>query len=95
MENSLITPIIQMVPMQIAGYNQQAHIMQFANGSTIKFGHYDTGSDLEYQGQEFDWIFIDEATQFTEAQFRILGACLRGTSNIPRRMYLTCNIVKG
>lgn len=91
MENSLITPIIQMVPIQIASYNQQAHIMQFANGSTIKFGHYDTGSDLEYQGQEFDWIFIDEATQFSEAQFRVLGACLRGTSNIPRRMYLTCN----
>ena len=65
---------------------QEKGMMQFANGSTIKFGHYDTGSDLEYQGQEFDWIFIDEATQFTEAQFRILGACLRGTSSIPRRM---------
>lgn len=91
MENSLITPIVQMVPIQLASYNRQAHIMEFVNGSTIKFGHYDTGSDMEYQGQEFDWIFIDEATQFTKYQFRILGACLRGTSKIPRRMYLTCN----
>lgn len=91
MENSLITPIISMVPVQIADYNKQAHIMQFCNGSTIKFGHYDTGSDLEYQGQEFDWIFMDEATQFTENQFRTLGACLRGTLSIPRRIYLTCN----
>lgn len=91
MENSLIDPIVKEIPMQLASYNRQAHIMQFTNGSSIKFGHYDTGSDLEYQGQEFDWIFIDEATQFTEPQFRVLGACLRGTTRIPRRMYLTCN----
>lgn len=41
--------------------------------------------------QEYDWIFLEEATQFTEEQFRTLGACLRGATKIPRRMYLTCN----
>ena len=46
---------------------------------------------MEYQGQEYDWIFMDEATQFTEYQFRTLGACLRGATKFPRRMYLTCN----
>lgn len=34
---------------------------------------------------------MDEATQFTEEKFRKLGACLRGSTKIPRRMYLTCN----
>ncbi len=34
---------------------------------------------------------MEEATQFTEEQFRTLGACLRGATDIPRRMYLTCN----
>ena len=34
---------------------------------------------------------MDEATQFSESQFRTLGACLRGATKIPRRMYLTCN----
>lgn len=66
-------------------------MMFFANGSTIKFGHYGPNDDVEYQGLEFDWIFIEEATQFTESQFRTLGACLRGATKIPRRMYLTCN----
>ena len=44
--------------------------MYFANGSTIKFG-YLSGLDSEqaYQGQEYDWIFLDEATTFTEQDF--------------------------
>ncbi|MBQ2697884.1 MAG: phage terminase large subunit, partial [Clostridia bacterium] len=42
-------------------------------------------------GQEYDCIFLDEATQFTEMQFATLTACLRGVGDFPRRMYLTCN----
>lgn len=91
LENSIIVPMRAMIPPQLAAYNGTMHMLFFANGSTIKFGHYGTGDELEYQGQEYDWIFMDEATQFTEYQFRVLGSCLRGTSKIPRRMYLTCN----
>ncbi|MFA6719490.1 MAG: phage terminase large subunit [Prevotella sp.] len=91
LEQTVILPMRTMVPQEIASYNATMHMFFFVNGSTIKFGHYGSGDDLEYQGQEYDWIFIDEATQFTEAQFRTLGACLRGSTKIPRRMYLTCN----
>jgi phage terminase large subunit len=91
LEQSLILPIRKMVPDAIGTYNGSMRMMSFYNGSIIKFGHYGSGDDLEYQGQEYDWIFVDEATQFTESQFRTLGACLRGTLNIKRRMYLTCN----
>lgn len=92
LENSIIEPITKMVPSSVGEYNGSMHTMYFVNGSTIKFGHYSSKEDdMEYQGQEYDWIFIDEATQFTESMFRTLGACLRGTSDIPRRMYLTCN----
>jgi phage terminase large subunit len=66
-------------------------MFSFVNGSIIKFGHYGDSDDAEYQGQEWDWIFMDEATQFTEHQFRVLGACVRGSTKLPRRMYLTCN----
>ena len=41
--------------------------------------------------QEFDWIFMDEATQFTEPEFRLLGGCLRGVNNIPKKFRLTMN----
>ncbi len=51
----------------------------------------DDGDTLQYQGQEFDIIALDEATQLTEYQFSTLKACLRGTNGHPKRMYLTCN----
>lgn len=91
LEQSLILPMRRLTPPALATYNATMRCLLFENGSLIKFGHYGAGDDLEYQGQEYDWVFIDEATQFTEDQFRTLGACLRGTAPIPRRMYLTCN----
>lgn len=91
LEQGLIIPMRKMVPGEVAAYNGTMRMFTFVNGSIIKFGHYGAGDDLEYQGQEYDWIFIDEATQFTESQFRTLGACLRGATKVPRRMYLTCN----
>ena len=89
----MILPMRKLIPQEVAVYNGSMHMFFFANGSTIKFGHYGTSDDDEYQGQEYDWIFMDEATQFTESQFRTLGACLRGATNIPRRMYLTLSLI--
>ena len=64
----------------------------FANGSRIDCGYCDCDRDmLRYQGQEYDIIAIDEATQMTEQVFTVLKACLRGVGDYPRRMYLTCN----
>ena len=102
LEATIIRPMIELINTatvdgrpageQIAVYNGTMRLLTFVNGSTIKFGHLQSMNAItEYQGQEYDWIFIDEATQFTEAQFRTLGACLRGSTEIPRRMYLTCN----
>lgn len=91
LEQNIILPMRKMIPPEVATYNGSMRMMFFVNGSVIKFGHYGNGDDIEYQGQEYDWIFLEEATQFTENQFRTLGACLRGATKIPRRMYLTCN----
>lgn len=64
----------------------------FPNGSRITLGYCAADRDtLRYQGQEYDVIAIDEATQLTEYQFSIFKACLRGASALPKRMYLTCN----
>lgn len=91
LEQGMILPMRAMIPPALADYNGSRRMFRFFNGSVIKFGHYGAGDEQEYQGQEYDWIFLDEATQFTLAQFRTLGACLRGTTALPRRMYLTCN----
>lgn len=73
-------------------YSERDKCMYFQNDSTIKLGYCSSERDtLRYQGQEYDIIAIDEATQLGEYQFRVLSACLRGTKPFPRRMYLTCN----
>ncbi len=76
----------------VAQYREADKAFTFPNGSRLKFGYCDSESDvLQYQGQEYDVIFIDEATQFTEFQYNTLTACLRGSNDFPKRMYLTCN----
>lgn len=93
LQQNHIEPIIKMVPQTVGSYNGSLRTMYFTNGSIIKFGHAQSfdAIDTEYRGQEYDWIFLDEATQFTEQEFRTLGGCLRGVNEIPKRFYLTCN----
>ncbi|SHI11418.1 phage terminase large subunit [Sporobacter termitidis DSM 10068] len=87
-----IEQICKMVPSAAGTYSSTLHAMYFKNGSVIKFGHYSgDASETEYQGQEYDWIFMDEATQFTEREFRFIGSLLRGVNDFPKRFYLTCN----
>lgn len=76
----------------IARWNDNQKRFVFPNGSNIWFGYCSAERDvLRYQGQEYDIIFIDEATQLTEYQFQTFKGCLRGVSGYPKRMYLTCN----
>ncbi len=73
-------------------YSESERAIKFANGSRIYLGFCSCDRDaLRYQGQEYDVVAIDEATQMSEYRFSVFKACLRGTSPFPRRMYLTCN----
>ena len=76
----------------IAKYTDNKKIFLFQNGSIIKLGYCSNENDVnQYQGQEYDVIFMDEATLFSEYQYQTITACLRGTNDFPKRMYLTCN----
>lgn len=76
----------------VAKYNVCNRCFDFVNGSRIKLGYFKSDEDVsQYQGREFDVIAIDEATQITEQMFRTLAASVRGTNNLPKRMYLSCN----
>ncbi|MBQ8758250.1 MAG: phage terminase large subunit [Clostridia bacterium] len=73
-------------------YSETKKCFEFPSGSRLQLGYLDSDSDLlQYQGQEYDIIALDEATQLTEYQFQTLKACLRGANNFPKRMYITCN----
>lgn len=94
MENTLISPMLKLLPASIYNYNKSEHQLTFTNGSIIKFGNmpgYSAATEGKYQGQSYEWLFMDEATQFLESEFRGLAAIVRGANNIPKRMYLTCN----
>ena len=76
----------------LVSYSDADKSLRFSNGSRIFLGYCSCDRDvLRYQGQEYDVIAIDEATQISEYQFSIFKACLRGVEAFPRRMYLTCN----
>lgn len=89
---NLIDPILSWVPNEIYTYNGTEHKMTFYNDSVIKFGHYDgKAAENEYQGTEYDVIFLEEATQLSERAFLFLQSCCRGVNDFPKRIYLTCN----
>jgi phage terminase large subunit len=92
LEENIIRPILRWVPEEIYSYNGTSRLMTFDNGSIIKFGHYDGDSaENEYQGVEYDVVFVDEATQLSERAFRYLQTVIRGVNEFPKRFYLTCN----
>lgn len=76
----------------VARLSKTERVFEFPNKSRIRFGYCDSESDVgQYQGQEYDVIFIDEATQFTEFMYDHIRACNRGINDFPKRIYLTCN----
>ena len=76
----------------VAVYNDRQKALNFTNGSSISFTYCARDGDLDrLQGVEYDVIFIDEATQFSEYQMKTIVACLRGVNDFPKRIYYTCN----
>lgn len=87
-----ILPLRSELPTSLAIYRESEKSFIFCNGSRIRCSYFANESDaLQYQGQEYDIIFLEEATQFSEFTFNVLKACLRGANDFPKRMYLTCN----
>ena len=88
-----IKPFRELLPKEVYSYNDTKKELTLKNGSRILFRYCACDRDLlNFQGTEFDLMYIDEATQFSEEQFRILSACVRGTDAVfPKRVYLTCN----
>lgn len=92
-----IKPIKAMLPVGSYSYNDSKKEMTFPNDSQILFRYLANDGDLDrFQGTECDIMYIDEATQFSEEQFKMLIPCVRGVTarsedKFPKRVYLTCN----
>lgn len=94
-ENHLF-PLLKLLK-GIATYSSTDKEFRFPNGSRIKLGYCDSENDvLQYQGQAYEVIGMEEATHFTERQFLALTECNRISGNMEDktfkpRMYFTCN----
>ena len=89
--NNHINPL-QVQLHGMAKYNKTEKVFTFPNGSTIKFGYCNSDSDLgQYQGAEYDVIFMDEATQLREDWIKRITPSMRGVNEFPKRIYYTCN----
>lgn len=76
----------------LAKYNRTDKMFRFPNGSTISFGYCANDGDLgQYQGAEYDVVFIDEAGLLKEDWVRKIDTCVRGTNSFPKRTYYTLN----
>lgn len=91
LDNNHISPLRGEL-REVAKYNDSKKQFTFGNRSTISFGYCATEADAEqYQGAEYDVIFIDEATNLDELWIRKIIACCRGVNKFPKRVYYTCN----
>lgn len=94
LENPIIQPMLKLLPASIHTYNKTDHMLTLCNGSIIKFSNmpdYSAAVEGKFQGTSWDVLFIDEATQFLESEFRGLVSVVRGDNGFPKRVYLSCN----
>ena len=87
---------LQKILKEIATYKESTKEFVFPNGSRIVLGYCDAEKDvLQYQGQAYEVITLEEATMFTEFQFQALTESNRMSGNMKDdfvpRMYFTCN----
>ncbi len=80
----------------IASYKGVDKAFLFPNGARLKFGYCRNDAELlQYQGQAYDVIFLEECTQFPENVFTTMTESNRSSGLMkepfPPRMYFTCN----
>jgi len=72
LENHII-PFFQKYPELEKFFNKSERIIYWPDGSTTKFGCADNEADIyNFEGKEYDYIFVDEATHFTQIMLEFL-----------------------
>lgn len=79
--------------VEIGGrYNKQEKMWRFPSGALIRFGHCENpGDELNYQGQEYQYIGFDQLEEFTETMYNIIKAQGRSGKGLPVYIRSTAN----
>ena len=76
-----INPFLLKYPELEKYFNKTERIIYFPDGSTTKFGSADNEQDIySFEGKEYDYIFVDEATHCTQMMIEFLKSRNRGSS---------------
>lgn len=92
LRNNHVVPLLSELN-GVALFNESKKTFTFPNGSVIELCYADNLKDVnqKFQGQEFDILCLDEATQIPEEWYDIIRATNRGVNSFPKRIYITCN----
>ena len=93
LDGNHIRPLFRQFPKIRSWYNKSEGVMYLPNGSELMFGHAEHEDDVfNYQGQEFDFVAVEEVTQFTEFQWQyICSSCRTANKAIKPVMWATGN----
>jgi phage terminase large subunit len=73
----MINKLKEELPQNMYRYTEKNHVMKIGK-SRLTFGYCQTKNDIrQFQGIEYDFICIEEITQWTYEEFRILMSSLR------------------
>ena len=81
LEKSIILNFLRKVPVDIMTYSKQQHRALFnSTGSFLEFNHCQFEQDVfKFQSAEYDFMYFDELTHFTEFIYKYLLSRLRTT----------------
>lgn len=93
LEKNIVRQMREMFPdKSICKYNETKHLWTFANGSIIELGYLARESNVYlYQGSEWDFIRVDEATHIPYSSIDYLRTRVRGVNGYPKTMKFSTN----
>lgn len=81
LEKSIIEDWLKYIPQRFYEYNKKEHKATLKNGSFIEFNHCELEEDVyRFQSAQYDRIYFDELTTFTESIYIYLHSRCRTTN---------------
>lgn len=91
LQQNYITPLETQLKGR-AEFKQKDNTFYFTNGSMLICGYCEIEKHVKrYQGNEYDFIIFEEATNFQEEWMKLIGASCRGVNNFPKFVLYTMN----
>jgi len=80
LERTHLARLMYDLPLEVANYNAQRHVLRYNNGSILEFGYGDKREDFsQYLSAEYDFILIDELTTIPFVFSYLLRSRLAGS----------------